>query len=68
MGSKERMKRRRHTPEQVIRKLREADRMLSDGKNIAEVAKELEISEQVSPPAQPVRRDEGRRRQAASRA
>jgi putative transposase len=40
------MKRRRHSPEQVIRKLREADRMLSEGKNIAEVAKELEISEQ----------------------
>lgn len=39
------MKQRRHTPEQVIRKLREADRMLSEGKNIAEVAKALEISE-----------------------
>src|SRR2546430_14257409 len=39
------MKRRRHTPEQVIRKLREADRMLSEGKTIAEVAKALEISE-----------------------
>jgi putative transposase len=31
------MKRRRHTPEQVIRKLREADRMLSEGKTTAEV-------------------------------
>jgi transposase-like protein len=40
------MKRRRHTPEQVIRKLRDADRMLSEGQNIAEVAKGLEISEQ----------------------
>jgi putative transposase len=40
------MKRRRHTPEQVIRKLREADRMLSEGKTIAEVVKQLEISEQ----------------------
>ena len=39
------MKRRRHTPEQVIRKLREADRMLGEGRTIAEVAKELEISE-----------------------
>jgi len=28
------MKRRRHTPEQVIRKLREADRMLGEGKAI----------------------------------
>ena len=26
------MKQRRHTPEQVIRKLREADRMLGEGK------------------------------------
>ncbi len=40
------MKRRRHTPEQVIRKLREAERMLSEGKTIAELCKELEVSEQ----------------------
>ncbi len=40
------MKRRRHTPEQVIRKLREAERLLGEGKTIAEVAKQLEISEQ----------------------
>jgi transposase-like protein len=39
------MKRRRHTPEQVIRKLREADRMLSEGKTIGEVARALEVSE-----------------------
>jgi putative transposase len=39
------VKQRRHTPEQVIRKLREADRMLGEGKSIAEVAKALEISE-----------------------
>lgn len=39
------MKRRRHTPEQVIRKLREADRMLGEGKELAEVAKALEVSE-----------------------
>src|SRR4051794_32936930 len=39
------VKRRRHTPEQVIRKLREAERLLGDGKTIAEVAKALEISE-----------------------
>jgi putative transposase len=39
------MKRRRHTPEQVIRKLREADRMLSEGQSIGEVAKALEVSE-----------------------
>src|SRR5450755_306681 len=40
------MKRRRHTPEQVIRKLREAERLLGEGKTIPEAAKQLEISEQ----------------------
>ena len=39
------MRRRRHTPEQVIRKLREADRMLGEGKTIPEVARALEVSE-----------------------
>jgi putative transposase len=39
------LKRRRHTPEQVIRKLREADRMVGEGKTIAEVARALEVSE-----------------------
>jgi putative transposase len=39
------MKRRRHTPEQVVRKLREAKKMLDEGKTISEVAKELEVSE-----------------------
>ena len=39
------MKRSRHTPEQVIRKLREADGMLGEGKTTVEVAKALEISE-----------------------
>ena len=39
------MKRRRHTLEQVVRKLREAERMLGDGKTIPEVTKELEVSE-----------------------
>jgi putative transposase len=40
------MKRRRHTPEQVIRKLREAEKMLGEGKTIPEAARELGISEQ----------------------
>ena len=39
------MKRRKHTPEQIIRKLREADRMLAEGKQVTEVAKALEVSE-----------------------
>ena len=40
------MKRRRHTPEQIIRKLREAERLLGEGNTIPEAAKVLEISEQ----------------------
>jgi putative transposase len=40
------MKRRRHTPEQIIRKLREAERLLGEGRTIPEAAKELGISEQ----------------------
>ena len=40
------MKRGRHTPEQVIRKLREAERLIGEGKTIPEAAKELGISEQ----------------------
>jgi transposase-like protein len=40
------MKRRHHTPEQIIRKLREAERLLGEGKTIPEASKELGISEQ----------------------
>src|SRR5687767_15339091 len=32
-------------PEQIIRKLREADRLLAEGKEIAEIARTLEVSE-----------------------
>ena len=39
------MVRRRHTPEQIVRKLREADRLLNEGKDLAEVARHLEVSE-----------------------
>ena len=39
------MKRRRHTPEQIVRKLREADRLLAEGQEAPEVAKQLEVSE-----------------------
>ena len=41
----ETVKRKRHTPNQVIGKLREAERMLGEGKAIPEVAKALEVSE-----------------------
>ncbi len=39
------MKQRKHTPEQVVRKLREADRLLGEGQELPEVIKYLEISE-----------------------
>jgi transposase-like protein len=39
------VKRRRNTPEQIIRKLREADRLLGEGRTVPEVAKALEVSE-----------------------
>jgi putative transposase len=38
------MKGRRHTPEQIVRKLREADRLLAEGADVAEIARHLEIS------------------------
>jgi putative transposase len=40
------MKGKKHQPEQIIRKLREADAMLSTGKTIGQVLQTLEISEQ----------------------
>jgi putative transposase len=40
------MKGRKHTAEQVIRKLREGERLAADGMSVAEVARALEISEQ----------------------
>ena len=38
--------RKRHSPEQIITKLREADTMLAAGKTIGQVVQTLEISEQ----------------------
>lgn len=40
------MKRKRHGPEQVIGKLREAEVWLSQGATVADVCKRLEVSEQ----------------------
>ncbi len=37
------MKRRRHTPEQIIRKLWEVGRLIGEGKRIPEAAKAIEI-------------------------
>jgi transposase-like protein len=40
------MKGKKHKPEQIIRKLREADAMLAAGKTIGQVCQTLEVSEQ----------------------
>ena len=40
------MKRKRHHPEQIIKKLREADAMLASGKTIGQACQALEVSEQ----------------------
>jgi transposase-like protein len=46
MGKEEsKVKAKRHTPNQVIRKLREAELLFGEGKSVPEVAKTLEISE-----------------------
>ena len=39
------MKQRRHTPEQVIRKLAEGEKLLNQGHDVAEVCRQLEITE-----------------------
>jgi Flp pilus assembly CpaE family ATPase len=39
------VKRHRHTPEQAVRKVREGERLLNDGKDLAEILRTLEISE-----------------------
>jgi putative transposase len=39
------MKRHRHTPEQVVRKLREGERLLGEGSDLGAVLRRLEISE-----------------------
>ena len=40
------MKGKKHSPEQIIKKLREADAMIATGKTIGQVVQTLEISEQ----------------------
>jgi putative transposase len=37
------MKGHRHTPEQIVRKLREADRLLNEGGDLGEVLRHLEV-------------------------
>lgn len=40
------MKRKRHSPEQIIKKLRDADAMFASGKTIGQACQALEVSEQ----------------------
>ena len=40
------MKRKRHHPEQIVKKLRDADAILASGKTIGQVCQALEVSEQ----------------------
>ena len=39
-------RRKRHTPEQIVKKLRDADAMLNTGRDLAAVLQTLEVSEQ----------------------
>ena len=39
------MKGKSHTPEQIVMKLREADKLLASGMSVAEAVKQLEIAE-----------------------
>ncbi len=38
-------KRKRHSPEQIVKKLRDADALLAAGKSVGEVLQTLEVSE-----------------------
>jgi putative transposase len=40
------LKGKRHTPEQIVRKLREADRLLAEGADLDQVCRHLEVSVQ----------------------
>ncbi|MDQ3765050.1 MAG: transposase [Actinomycetota bacterium] len=40
-------RRRRHTPEQIVRKLREGEKLLRQGVEVPEVLKHLEITEAI---------------------
>jgi putative transposase len=39
------MKRHRHSPEQAVRKVPEGERLLNEGRDLAEVLRHLEIAE-----------------------
>jgi putative transposase len=39
------MKRHRHSPEQALRKVRQGEKLLNEGKDLTEVLRHLEVSE-----------------------
>ena len=45
MGVEDDMKRRHHSPDQIVRKLREGDRLLGQGALLVEVCNHLEVTE-----------------------
>jgi hypothetical protein len=47
------MKRKRHTPTQIVSKLRDAEAALAKGSSIAQVCKQLSISEHTYVSGQP---------------
>lgn len=40
------MKKKHHTPEQIIRKLREVERLTAEGSTVKEAVRQIEVSEQ----------------------
>lgn len=40
------MKGKKHTSEQIIRKLREAERMKAEGKDVGQICQQLQVTEQ----------------------
>jgi putative transposase len=44
-SQEDRMKKKHHTPEQIIRKVAEGDKLLNQGQDLAEVCRHLEIAE-----------------------
>jgi hypothetical protein len=53
------MRRRRHTPEQIIRKLREADRLLAEGQECLRWPSSWRSARRPTTAGGPVRRPEG---------
>ncbi len=41
------MKRTRHTPEQIIRKLKTADQLIAQGKTVSDVCRVLEVAQPI---------------------